>query len=208
MIKKIIFTLFLLAAMSHYSFAQRFVYVDTEYILDMIPAYRSAQKQLDQLSEDWQKDIEKKQLNIDKMYKDYQAEQVLLTEDLRKKREQEIKDKEKELREYRNQKFGYEGELFKKRQELIKPIQDKVFDAVQKIAKQSALDFIFAKSGELIMLYTNARYDKSDEVLTELGIAVTKNKNQTPNNPTNTNNPINNNNNNSVIPNIINPIKK
>ena len=194
--------------MSHYSFAQRFVYVDTEYILDMIPAYRSAQKQLDQLSEDWQKDIEKKQLNIDKMYKDYQAEQVLLTEDLRKKREQEIKDKEKELREYRNQKFGYEGELFKKRQELIKPIQDKVFDAVQKIAKQSALDFIFAKSGELIMLYTNARYDKSDEVLTELGIAVTKNKNQTPNNPTNTNNPINNNNNNSVIPNIINPIKK
>ena len=196
--------------MSHYSFAQRFAYVDTEYILDMIPAYRSAQKQLDQLSEDWQKDIEKKQLNIDKMYKDYQAEQVLLTEDLRKKREQEIKDKEKELREYRNQKFGYEGELFKKRQELIKPIQDKVFDAVQKIAKQSALDFIFAKSGELIMLYTNARYDKSDEVLTELGIAVTRNKNQTPNNPTNTNNPINNinNNNNSVIPNIINPIKK
>jgi outer membrane protein len=154
--------------------AQRFGYVDTEYILDLMPEYRSAQKQLDQLSEDWQKEMEKKQLAIDKMNKDYQAEQVLLTEDLRKKREQEIRDREKELKEYRNQKFGYEGELFKKRQELIKPIQDKVFDAVQKIAKQSALDFIFAKSGEFMMLYTNAKYDKSDEVLSELGVAINK----------------------------------
>ena len=208
-LKKIIYSGFLLVAISYSSFAQRFAYVDTEYILDMMPAYRSAQKQLDQLSEDWQKEIEKRQNNIDKMYKDYQAEQVLLTEDLRKKREQEIKDKEKDLRDYRNLKFGYEGDLFKKRQELIKPIQDKVFDAVQKIAKQSALDFIFAKSGELIMLYSNARYDKSDEVLTELGITVTKDKNKTPNNPAN--NPTNNNNNNNSnngIPNIINPIKK
>jgi outer membrane protein len=197
MSKKIFLSLLLIVASAYYSFAQRIAYVDTEYILDMMPAYRSAQKQLDQLSEDWQKEIEKKQVNIDKMYKDYQAEQVLLTEDLRKKREVEIRDKEKELRDYRNQKFGYEGELFKKRQELIKPIQDKVFDAVQKIAKQSALDFIFAKSGELIMLYTNARYDKSDEVLTELGIAITKSKIQTaPNSNSNNSNTNNNNNNN------------
>jgi outer membrane protein len=154
--------------------AQRFAYVDTEYILDLMPEYRSAQKQLDQLAEDWQKEMEKKQAAIDKMYRDFQAEQILLTEELRKKREQEIKDKEKELKDYRNQKFGYEGELFKKRQELVKPIQDKVFDAVQKIAKQNALDFIFAKSSELIMLYTNAKYDKSDEVLSELGVAVNK----------------------------------
>ncbi len=156
------------------SFGQRFAYVDTEYILDLMPEYRSAQKQLDQLSEDWQKEIEKKQQAIDKMYRDFQAEQVLLTEDLRKKREEEIKAKEKELKDFRTQKFGYEGELFKKRQELIKPIQDKVFDAIQKIAKQSALDFIFAKSGEFIMLYSNAKYDKSDEVLAELGVAVNK----------------------------------
>lgn len=189
MARKILYIILLVCITSISSYAQRFGYVDTEYILDMMPSYRSAQKQLDQLSEDWQKEIEKRQINIDKMYKDYQAEQVLLTEDLRKKREQEIKDKEKELRDFRNQKFGYEGELFKKRQELIKPIQDKVFDAVQKIAKQSALDFIFAKSGELIMLYTNAKYDKSDEVLTELGIAVTKDKDKNKSNPSNTNNP-------------------
>ncbi|MFA6261031.1 MAG: OmpH family outer membrane protein [Bacteroidia bacterium] len=154
--------------------AQKFGYVDTEYILDLMPEYRSAQKQLDQLADDWQKEMEKMQLQIDKMYKDYQAEQVLLTEDLRKKREEEIKNKEKELKDYRVKKFGYEGDLFKKRLELVKPIQDKVFDAVQKVAKQSALDFIFAKSGELIMLYSNAKYDKSDEVLTELGVAINK----------------------------------
>lgn len=154
--------------------AQRFGYVDTEYILDMMPEYRSAQKQLDQIADDWQKEMEKMQAQIDKMNKDYMAEQVLLTEDLRKKREEEIKAREKELKDFRSKKFGYEGELFKKRQELVKPIQDKVFDAVQKVAKQNALDFIFAKSGELIMLYSNARYDKSDEVLSELGVAVNK----------------------------------
>ncbi len=168
------FLILILAVVSSSVWAQRFGYVDTEYILDLVPEYRSAQKQLDQLSEDWQKEIEQRQTAVDKMYKDYQAEQILLTEDLKKKREEEIKTKEKELRDYRTQKFGYEGELFKKRQELIKPIQDRVFDAVQKIAKQSALDFIFAKSGDLVMLYTNAKYDKSDEVLTELGVAINK----------------------------------
>jgi outer membrane protein len=156
--------------------AQKFGYVDTEYILDMMPDYRSAQKQLDMMAEDWQKEMDKKQEAIDKMHRDLKAEQILLTEDLRKKREQEIKDKEKELRDFRNEKFGYEGELFKKRQELIKPIQDKIFVAIQNIAKKNAFDFIFAKSGEMIMLYSNAKYDKSDEVLSELGVTVSKTK--------------------------------
>lgn len=158
--------------------AQKFGYVDTEYILDMMPDYRSAQKQLDMMAEDWQKELDKKQETIDRMYRDLQAELVLLTEELRKKRELEIKEKEKELKDFRNQKFGYEGELFKKRQELVKPIQDKIFVAVQNIAKKNAYDFIFAKSGELIMLYSNAKYDKSDEVLAELGITVSKSKDQ------------------------------
>ncbi len=164
----------LLLCVSLFAYSQRFGYVDTEYVLDMMPEYRSSQKQLDQIADDWQKEMEKMQIQIDKMNKDYLAEQVLLTEDLRKKREEEIKSKEKELKDFRTKKFGYEGELYKKRLELVKPIQDKVFDAVQKVAKQSALDFIFAKSGELIMLYSNAKYDKSDEVLTELGVAINK----------------------------------
>jgi outer membrane protein len=156
-------------------YAQRFAYVDTEYILDMLPEYRSAQKQLDAVAETWQKEIESKRTEIDKLIKDFQAEQILLTEELKKKKEAEIKQKEIEVKEFTNKKFGYEGELFSKRQELIKPIQDKVFNACQKIAKQSALDFIFAKSAEMIMMYSNAKYDKSDEVLSELGVIVTKN---------------------------------
>lgn len=157
--------------------AQRFAYVDTEYILDMLPEYKSAQKQLDLISEQWEKEMETMRAEIDKMIKDLQAEMVLLTDDMRKKREEIIKQKENELKDFRNKKFGYEGELFKKRAELIKPIQDKVFEACQKIAKANALDFIFAKSTEMIMLYSNAKYDKSDEVLQELGVNVTKNKN-------------------------------
>jgi outer membrane protein len=159
-------------------FAQRFAYVDTDYIMDMLPDYKSAQKQLDLIAENWQKEAEAMKQEIDKMEKEYQAEQVLLTEELKKKKETEIKAKETELKDFMNKKFGYEGELFKKRQELVKPIQDKVFDACQKIAKQSALDFIFAKGGEVIMMYSNAKYDKSDEVLAELGVNVTKNKTQ------------------------------
>lgn len=158
-------------------FGQRFAYVDTEYILDMMPEYKSAQKQLDATAAMWEKEADKMVEEIDKMYKDYEAEKILLTEELKKKREAEIHTKETELKEYRNKRFGYEGDLFKKRQELIKPIQDKVFDAVQKVAKQSALDFIFAKGGELVMLYSNSKYDKSDEVLKEMGIAVTRNRN-------------------------------
>ena len=106
MMKKIFLLILLAGTAFANTNAQRFAYVDTEYILDMLPEYRSAQKQLEQLSADWEKEIEKKQLAIDKMYRDFNAEQVLLTEELRKKREQEIKDKEKELRDYRNQKFG------------------------------------------------------------------------------------------------------
>lgn len=167
-------TLFLIAPKEN--FGQRIAYVDTEYILDLMPEYRSAQKQLDIMSEEWQKEMEKKLAEIEKMEKEYQAEQVLMTEDMRKKREAEIQAKKTELKEFRNKKFGYEGELFKKRQELIKPIEDKVYDAIQQVAKKSALDIIFAKGGELLMLYCNAKYDKSDEVLAELGISVTKNK--------------------------------
>lgn len=146
----------------------------------MLPEYRSAQKQLDALSEQWEKELTEKQTEIDKLIRDFQAEMVLLTEELKKKREAEIKIKETELKDFRNKKFGYEGDLFKKRAELIKPIQDKVFEACQKIAKANALDFIFAKSTEMIMLYSNAKYDKSDEVLQELGVSVTKNKNAQP----------------------------
>ena len=153
--------------------AQRFAYVDTEYILSQMPAYKSAQAQIDELSKEWQMEIDEKFEAIDKMYKEYQAEKVLLTKDLQVKRENEIIEKEREAKKLQNEKFGYEGQLFKKRQELIKPIQDKVYEAINKVAKNNGLDFIFDKSGDMLMLVSNPKYDRSDEVLEDLGVVPT-----------------------------------
>lgn len=161
--------------------AQRFAYVDSEYILSQMPAYKSAQTQIDELSKKWQEEIDAKFSEIDKLYKTYQAEKVLLTKDLQTKRENEIIEKEREAKKLQNDKFGYEGELFKKRQELIKPIQDKVYDAINKVAKTNGLDFVFDKSGDMLMLVSNPKFDRSDEVLEELGVVVSKgNKNNLP----------------------------
>jgi outer membrane protein len=183
--KIIILIAVFMALFANKTVAQKFAYVDTEYILDLLPEYRSAQKQLNAMSEDWQKEIEQKMLELEKAEKEFNAEQVLMSDEMKKKRAADLVVKQNELRDFRNKKFGYEGDLFKKRQELVKPIQDKIFDAVQKIAKARAYDFIFAKGGELLMLYTNSKYDMSNEVLSELGIAIDKgNKNQLkPENP-------------------------
>ena len=153
------------------NYAQKFAYVDTEYILSLLPDYKSAQKKLNEIAEKWQKEVDAKYEEIDKMYKEYQAEKILLTPGQQKVREDEIITKEKEAKKFQQDKFGYEGELFKKRQELVKPIQDKVFEAIQKIAKDDVLDFIFDKSSDMTMLFSNAKYDKSDEVLSMLGVA-------------------------------------
>lgn len=150
-------------------FAQKYCFVNTEYILENIPEYKSALQQLDQISVNWQKEIETKYSQIDKLYKDYQAEQILLTEEMRKKRESEIVTKEKEVKEYQKQKFGFEGDLFKKKQELVKPIQDKIYNAIKKMATDQSYAVVFDKSSDLIMLYANPKYDKSDEILLQMG---------------------------------------
>ena len=163
-------TLFaLLATLSFDTFAQKFAYVSSEYILDNMPEYKQAQDQLDQLSAQWQKEIEIKYAEIDKLYKAFQAEQILLTEDMKKRREDDIVAKEKDAKNFQKQKFGFEGELFKKKQELVKPIQDRVYNAVKKLAAEGGYAFIFDKSSDLIMLYANPKYDKSDDVLRSLG---------------------------------------
>lgn len=149
--------------------AQKWCYVDTQYILDNIPEYKSAQQQLDQLSVSWQKDVEAKYAFIDKLYKDFQAEQILLTDEMKRKRENEIVAKEKEAKEFQKQKFGYEGELFKKKQELVKPIQDKIFNAVKKMATEQSYAAVFDKSSDLIMLFANPKFDKSDDILNAMG---------------------------------------
>lgn len=155
--------------MTFASIAQKLGYVDTEYILNQIPEYKAAKAELDKTSADWQKEIEAKYAEIDKLYKAYQAEQILLTDDLRKKRENEIINREKEAKDLQKQHFGVDGDLFKKRMELVKPIQDKVYNAIKTIAEKSGMGMIFDKASDMMMLYANPKYDKSDDVLSFLG---------------------------------------
>ncbi|MFZ7115293.1 MAG: OmpH family outer membrane protein [Bacteroidota bacterium] len=149
--------------------AQKYAYVNSEYILENIPEYKTAQQTLDNLSLTWQKEIEDKYAIIDKLYKAYQAEQVLLTEEMKKRRQDEITAKEKDVKDLQKQRFGYDGDLFKKKQELVKPIQDKIYNAVKKMATDQSYAVIFDKSSDLIMLYTNPKYDKSNDILLAMG---------------------------------------
>jgi len=148
----------------------RYAVINTKYILDKIPEYKEADKKLKALGDQWQSEIDEKQMVLDKMYKNYEAEQFMLSEDLKKKREDELFIKEKELRDLQKKRFGYEGDLFKERQKLVKPIQDKVYNVVQKMAIARSYDFILDKSEGITIIFADPKLDKSDDVLKELGI--------------------------------------
>jgi outer membrane protein len=135
-----------------------------------MPEYKTAQTQLDNIAKGWQKEIDDLQQDLDKMYKNYDAEQVMLSDDLKKKREDQLFVKEKAVRDLQRQRFGFEGDLFKKRQELIQPIQNKVYNAVQKLAVQRGYDFILDKSEGITVIFADPKLEKSDDVLRELGI--------------------------------------
>lgn len=150
--------------------AQRYCVIDSKYILDKLVEYKDAQTRLDQTSKSWQTEIDSKMQEVDKMYKAYQAERAMLSDDLRKKREDEIVIKEKAAKDLQKQRFGYEGDLFKERQKLVKPIQDKVYNAVQKYAQSKGFDIVLDKSGGVTLFYADPKLDKSDDVLKLLGI--------------------------------------
>lgn len=150
--------------------AQRYAVIDTKYILDRMPEYKEAQQKLDLASEQWQKEIEAKQAQLDAMYRSFEAEQVMLSETLRKKREDELFNREKELRDLQKRRFGFEGDLFKRRQELVKPIQDKVYNAIQKLATERQYDFILDKSEGITVIFADPKLDKSDDILKALGV--------------------------------------
>ena len=135
--------------------AQKYAVVDTRYILDRLPDYKTAQQQLDVMAAIWQKQIDSMQASLDKMYREFDAEQIMLTAELKKRKEDQLFAREKELRDLQRKRFGFEGDLFRKRQELVKPVQDKVYNAIQKMAAAKGYDFVL---------------DKSEEVLKELGI--------------------------------------
>src|ERR1700712_2665172 len=168
--KKILILISLFSTIAFFSRAQRYAIVDTKYILEKMPDYKQAQSKLDQFSVQWQKEIDDKQGALDKMYKDYDAEKVMLSEELKKKREDELFLREKEVRELQRKRFGFEGDLFKRRQELVKPVQDKVYNAIQKIAVARLYDFILDKSEGITVIFADPKLDKSEDVLKELGV--------------------------------------
>lgn len=175
---KLLLPVAFIACLPYSSNAQRIAYVNTDYILENLPQYKAAQDQLDDLTKKWKSEIQQRVKNIDKLYSKYKAEKVLLPKDEKQQMQEKIAQKEKALKKYKEDKFGDKGKLFQKRKELVKPIQDRVFDAVQKLAKEQSLDIIFDKAGATTMLYTNARYDRSDKVLKLMGIDPNKNEDQ------------------------------
>jgi outer membrane protein len=168
--KKIVMLVSAFLLLSFVTIAQRYAVIDSKYILEKMPEYKESQTKLDQFSAQWQQEIEKKQADLDKMYKNYDAEQVMLSDDLKKKREDELFNREKEVRDLQKKRFGFEGDLFKKRQELIKPIQDRVYVAIQKLAVEKSYDFILDKSEGITVIFADPKLDKSDDVLKFLGV--------------------------------------
>lgn len=173
---KQVFSFILLSIlMTSLSFAQRTGYIDSEFIMSKIPEYNEAQEEIDKISQKWQQELEGKYQAIERMYTEYQRGEVLMPEDLRQEKQEEIFEAEREAKEYREKKFGYNGELFSLQESRVKPIQDRLFKAVETVAKRKRYDFVYDKAGEVTWLYTNATYDISNLVIAELGVEEEEN---------------------------------
>lgn len=167
--KKIIVLTVLVLAATLSGAAQKFAFVDSEYIRNNIPAFTAAQQQLDKLSEGWEKEVADGYAAVESLYKNYQAEVVLLSQDQKKKREDAIIAKEKEIKDLQNKYFGMEGELYKKREELVKPIQDEILKAIKEMSVEGSYAVIFDTSTGSNILFANPKFDLSDQVLQKLG---------------------------------------
>ena len=164
-----IFTLTLMLCLATtFSYAQKYAVIDTRYIFDKMPEFKQVQKQVDTQAATWQKEIDTKQAALDKLYSDYEAEQAMMSEDLKKQKEDELFNKEKELRDLQKKRFGFEGDLFKKRQDLMEPLQKKVADAVNRLSKANGYDLVFDKSEGKSIIFADPKLDKSEDVLREL----------------------------------------
>lgn len=167
--KRVIVSVLAILLMTGVALAQKFAFVDTDYILQNIPSYSAAQQELNKLSEEWEKEIATEYETIETMYKTYQSERVLLTDEMRQKREEEIIAKERQVKDLQSKYFGPDGDLSTKREELVKPIQDAVYKAVKEISAEGSYAVIFDTASGASILYSNPRYDLSDEVLKKLG---------------------------------------
>ena len=167
--KKIFLTLCLIAGLGFAAQAQKFATVDMGYIMKNIPAYESANEQLNQVSKKWQAEVDAKMKEVQQLYKNYQTELVFMSDEMKVKREEEIVAKENAAQELKRSYFGPEGELFKKRESLMKPIQDEVYNAIQELSNTKGLDLIFDKSSAMSAIFVSQKLDISDEVLKKLG---------------------------------------
>ena len=148
---------------------QKFACVNTDYVLRSVPDYANAQKRLDKYVTDWQKELSDKQAEIEVMRAEYEQESYLLPDNLKTRRQEEIKSREQSLRNLQQQRFGPGGDLDKKRAELLKPVQDRVYAAIERIAQEKNYAFVFDKAGSPAVLFANKKYDISDDVLQSLG---------------------------------------
>jgi outer membrane protein len=167
--KKIGIILGLFILTSAMAIAQKYAFVDSEYIRKNIPAFTTAQEQLDKLSKQWEKEVTDGMAIVEQMYKSYQTESVLLSSDMKTKREEAIIAKEKEMKDLQNKYFGVEGDLFKKREELVKPVQDEILKAIKEIAVEGSYAVIFDTASGGNILFANPKFDISDQVLEKLG---------------------------------------
>jgi outer membrane protein len=167
--KKISVIMGLFILTSALAIAQKYAFVDSEYIRNNIPAFTAAQEQLDKLSKQWEKEVADGYATVEQMYKSYQNESVLLSQDMKTKREEAIIAKEKEMKNLQNKYFGMEGDLFKKREELVKPIQDEILKAIKEIAVDGSYAVIFDTASGGNILFANPKFDISDQVLEKLG---------------------------------------
>ncbi len=174
--KKLFLLLVAVASISMTSYAQTVAYVDVSVVLDAMPEYGAAQRAIEQTAEKWKQEIEQKYSEIEEMYSRYQAEQVLLSDKARKQREEEIVQKEKQVRGLQQKRFGPGGELFKKRQSLVKPIQDKVHNSIEEYSNEKGIDIMFDKSSGVNIIFANPKYDKTDDLLSKLGVKKKEDK--------------------------------
>ena len=160
-------------------FAQRGIkigYIDTEYILENLPEYNEVSVRLEEKASDWKKEIEDRSRKIEQKKESLNSERILLTSEMIDEIEEEILIDEEELSEYQQKRFGPRGDLIIQKQQLIQPIQDQIFNAIRELAKSKNYDFIFDKSADIVMLYSNKRYDVSDQILRTISRANNRRK--------------------------------
>lgn len=174
--KKVIGILIFLTCVANLATAQRYAYVDTQYILESIPEFTEAQEELNKMSENWLKEVEDRFEVIQIKRNEYESEKILLPEEIKKQRLAEIAKLESQAKELQKARFGVGGDLFTQREQLIRPIQDQIFNAIQAIAAERNFAFVFDKANQSNLLYADPKYDISNQVLTKMGIKIDKSK--------------------------------